>query len=70
MASTSNASSSVSTRLSYLPRVTGQTDEEEIDPNVCCMCFVTFEEDTRELPYTTKQSSGKTFVVFMDFAQS
>ena len=48
MASTSNASSGVSTRLSCLPRITGETDEEEIDLNVCCMCFVTFEEDTRE----------------------
>ena len=38
-----NTSSGVSTRLSCLPRI---TDEEEIDPNVCCMCFVTFEEDT------------------------
>ena len=48
VASTSNTSSGVSTRLSCLPRITGETDEEEIDPNVCCMCFVTFEEDTRE----------------------
>ena len=48
MASTSNTSSGVSTRLSCLPRITGETDEEEIDPNVCCMCFVTFEEDTRK----------------------
>ena len=31
-----------------LPKITGETDEEKIDPNVCCMCFVTCEEDTRE----------------------
>ena len=26
----------------------GKTAEEEIDANVCFMCFVTFEEDTIE----------------------
>ena len=25
-----------------------QVTNEEIDPNVCCMCFITFEEDTCE----------------------
>ena len=35
----------MSTRLSSLPRVTGETDEGEIDPDVCCVCFVTLEED-------------------------
>ena len=44
MASTSKESFGKSTRLSGLPRVT--VEEDEIDPNVCCMCFVTFEEDT------------------------
>ena len=48
VASTSNTSSGVSTRLSCMPRITSETDEEEINPNVCCMCFVTFEEDTCE----------------------
>ena len=44
MASTSKESFGKSTRLSGLPRVT--VEEDEIDPNVCCMRFVTFEEDT------------------------
>ena len=35
-------------RLSCMPRITSETDEEEIDPNVCYMYFVTFEEDTCE----------------------
>ena len=48
VASTNNASSGIFTRLSCLPRITSETDEEEIDPNVCCLCFVIFEEDTRE----------------------
>ena len=42
MASTSKESFGKSTRLSGLPRVT--VEEDEIDPNVCCMCFVTFEK--------------------------
>ena len=24
-------------------RITGEIDKEEIDPNVCCMCFMTHE---------------------------
>ena len=36
MASISKESFGMSTRLSGVPRVTGETDEGEIDPNVCC----------------------------------
>ena len=44
MASTRKESFGKSTRLLGLPRVT--VEEDEIDPNVCCICFATFEEDT------------------------
>ena len=46
--SASSASSSSHGVASTIAKVVGGAGDEDIDPNICCMCFVTFEEDTLE----------------------
>jgi len=40
-----NSAAGLSGRSSVPTRI-GRMANEEINPNMCCMCFVTFEEDT------------------------